>query len=248
MDLGINGRIALITGAESGIGFSTAEQLLAEGAQVVITDKNQSSLDEAARELGHGVRAFAADLTDPATVALLKKRVLGEVGVPQILVNAAGVTGATGMFHEIDEQGWIDTLNTDLMSPVRLVRAFIDEDAVQPCVDELPYCAAKAGVLSLAKGLSKTYGKEGVLVNAVSPAFIATPMTDAMMDKRAMEYGTSFDDAVKSFLDEERPFMELRRRGKAEEVAAVVVFLCSERASFVNGSNYRVDSGSVATI
>jgi NAD(P)-dependent dehydrogenase (short-subunit alcohol dehydrogenase family) len=263
MDLGINGRIALITGAESGIGFSTAEQLLAEGAQVVITDKNQSSLDEAARELGHGVRAFAADLTDPATVALLKKRVLGEVGVPQILVNAAGVTGATGMFHEIDEQGWIDTLNTDLMSPVRLVRAFIDEmrgsgwgrivllaseDAVQPYVDELPYCAAKAGVLSLAKGLSKTYAREGVLVNAVSPAFIATPMTDAMMDKRAMEYGTSFDDAVKSFLDEEHPFMELRRRGKAEEVAAVVVFLCSERASFVNGSNYRVDLGSVATI
>ncbi|AMM17564.1 ketoacyl reductase [Burkholderia sp. PAMC 28687] len=263
MDLGINGRIALITGADSGIGFSTADQLLAEGVQVVITDKNQSSLDEAARKLGHGVRAFAADLTDPAAVALLKRRVLGEVGVPQILVNAAGVTGATGMFHEIDEQGWIGTLNTDLMSPVRLVRAFIDEmrgsgwgrivllaseDAVQPYVDELPYCAAKAGVLSLAKGLSKTYAREGVLVNAVSPAFIATPMTDAMMAKRAMENGTSFDDAVKSFLDEERPFMELKRREKAEEVAAVVVFLCSERASFVNGSNYRVDLGSVATI
>lgn len=263
MDLGISGRIALISGADSGIGFCTATQLLAEGAQVVITDKMQSTLDEAAEKLGAGVHAFAADLTNSADVASLKEQVLKTVGAPQILVNAAGITGATGLFHDVDEQGWMDTLNVDLMSPVRLVRAFINEmratgwgrivllaseDAVQPYVDELPYCAAKAGVLSLAKGLSKTYAKEGVLVNAVSPAFIATPMTDAMMKKRADENGTSFDDAVKSFLDEQRPFMELKRRGRADEVASVITFLCSERASFVNGSNYRVDSGSVATV
>jgi NAD(P)-dependent dehydrogenase (short-subunit alcohol dehydrogenase family) len=122
------------------------------------------------------------------------------------------------------------------------------EDGVQPYVDELPYCAAKAGVLSLVKGLSKGYGPEGVLVNAVSPAFIATPMTDAMMDKRADERGTDRDEAIRSFLDEERPLMALKRRGEADEVAAVIGFLVSERASFVNGSNYRVDAGSVATI
>nr|WP_323132622.1 SDR family oxidoreductase [Kineococcus indalonis] len=122
------------------------------------------------------------------------------------------------------------------------------EDAVQPYVDELPYCAAKAAVLSLVKGLSKTYGSEGVLVNAVSPAFIATPMTDAMMEERSQENGTSVREAIDTFLDEERPFMELERRGRPEEVAAVIAFLVSERASFVNGSNYRVDSGSVATI
>ena len=263
MDLGINGRVALISGADSGIGFCTAAQLLAEGVKVVITDKSQSTLDEAAAKLGSGVHAFAADLTRPGDVASLKIKVLEAVGTPQILVNAAGITGATGLFHEVDEEGWRNTLDVDLMSPVRLVRAFIDEiratgwgrivllaseDAVQPYVDELPYCAAKAGVLSLAKGLSKTYAKEGVLVNAVSPAFIATPMTDAMMKKRAEENGTSFNEAVVSFLDEERPFMELKRRGKVDEVASVITFLCSERASFVNGSNYRVDSGSVATI
>ncbi|MDQ2139779.1 SDR family oxidoreductase [Alcaligenaceae bacterium B3P038] len=263
MDLGIKGRIALITGADSGIGFSTAEHLLAEGVTVVISDLDQAELDKSAAKLKGTVHAFAADLTKPADVAALRTKVLDAVGVPQILINAAGITGATGFFHEIDDDGWMKTLEVDLMSAVRLVRAFINdmrptgwgrivltasEDAVQPYVDELPYCAAKAGVLSLVKGLSKTYAKDGILVNACSPAYIHTPMTDAMMEKRAKEKGVSFEEAIKSFLDEERPFMELKRRGKPEEVAAVIAFLCSERASFVNGSNYRVDSGSVATI
>jgi 3-oxoacyl-[acyl-carrier protein] reductase len=125
---------------------------------------------------------------------------------------------------------------------------FASEDAVQPYVDELPYCASKAGILSLAKGLSKQFGGDNVLVNTVSPAFIASPMTDAMMQKRAHEKGVSFDEAIASFLVEERPNMMLKRRGRADEVAAAVAFLCSEQASFINGAGIRVDSGSVATI
>jgi 3-oxoacyl-[acyl-carrier protein] reductase len=85
-------------------------------------------------------------------------------------------------------------------------------------------------------------------VNAVSPAFIHTPMTDAMMQKRAAELGVTPKQAIESFLADERPYMELRRRGEPDEVASVIAFLCSDRASFVNGSNYRVDAGSVATI
>ncbi len=263
MDLGITGRTALVTGADSGIGKETARLLLAEGVKVVISDQDGDALQEAAAELGGDVTAIAADLTDAADVERLKAAVTEAIGDPDILVNAAGITGAQGLFHEIDEQGWRDTLEIDFFAAVRVVRAFVDgmrsagwgrivllasEDAVQPYVDELPYCAAKAAVLSLVKGLSKTYGSDGVLVNAVSPAFIASPMTDKMMEKRADEKGTSFDEAVESFLEEERPGMELGRRGEVEEVASVIAFLCSERASFVNGSNYRVDSGSVATI
>jgi NAD(P)-dependent dehydrogenase (short-subunit alcohol dehydrogenase family) len=185
------------------------------------------------------------------------------VGSVDILVQSSGVTGAQGQFHDIDDSGWASTIETDLLGPVRLVREFLpdlraggwgrlvflaSEDAVQPYDDELPYCAAKAGVLSLAKGLSRSYAREGLLVNCVSPAFIHTPMTDAMMQKRAQQQGSSVDKAIDSFLEEERPYLELKRRGRPEEVAAVIVFLCSERASFVNGSNYRVDAGSVATI
>ncbi|MBY4214741.1 SDR family oxidoreductase [Rhodococcus fascians] len=266
MDLGISGRAALVTGGDSGIGWHTAKMLLDEGVRVVISDKDQSSLDEAAAKLGAAegqLFAFAADVTDTEAVENLAVRTQQAVGDIDILVQSSGVTGAQGLFHEIDEEGWRSTLDIDLMGPVRLLRAFLpalrrggwgrivvltSEDAVQPYDDELPYCSAKAGVLALAKGLSRSYASEGLLVNAVSPAFIHTPMTDAMMDKRAEEKGTDRDGAIESFLDEERPYMELGRRGEPEEVASVITFLCSDRASFVNGSNYRVDAGSVATI
>lgn len=266
MDLGIAGRTALVTGGDSGIGWHTAQVLLDEGATVVLSDIDQDSLDRAVAQLeGPKTRkhAIAADVDSVESIFTLRDAVSDAVGDIDILVQSAGVTGAQGLFHEIDDAGWVDTLTTDLLGPVRLTRAFLpalrnggwgrivyltSEDAVQPYDDELPYCAAKAGVLAFAKGLSRTYAKEGLLVNCVSPAFISTPMTDAMMDKRAKELGTDVDEAIESFLDQERPYMELKRRGEPAEVAAVVAFLCSDLASFVNGSNYRVDSGSVATI
>ena len=266
MDLGIAGRTALVTGADSGIGWHTAGTLLAEGATVVITDRDPDKLEVAAGKLDAPdgrLHHFTADIRSSSSLDALHHSVQQAVGDIDILVQSAGITGAQGLFHEIDDQGWIDTIDTDLLGPVRVVRRFLadlrnggwgrlvfiaSEDAVQPYDDELPYCAAKAGVLSLAKGLSRSYASEGLLVNCVSPAFIDTPMTDAMMHKRAAERGTSFDEAIASFLEEERPYMELGRRGTPEEVASVIAFLCSDRASFVNGSNYRVDSGSVATI
>jgi NAD(P)-dependent dehydrogenase (short-subunit alcohol dehydrogenase family) len=266
MDLGISGKKALVAGADSGIGWSTAQVLLDEGVIVMITDLDQHKLDEAASRLRSSdgaLFAFAADVTDTSSLATLHAEVARVMGPIDILVQSSGVTGAQGLFHEIDDAGWVDTLTVDLLGPVRLVKEFLpdlraggwgrlvllaSEDAVQPYDDELPYCAAKAGVLAFAKGLSRSYASEGLLVNTVSPAFIDTPMTDAMMSKRAEQNGTSFDEAIESFLQEERPYMELGRRGRADEVANVVAFLCSDLASFVNGSNYRVDSGSVATI
>lgn len=266
MDLGIAGKRALVTGADSGIGWQTARLLLREGATVVVSDQDQDALDEAAARLGAApgqLFAFAADITDVDSLAALHRSVRDAVGSIDILVQSAGVTGAQGLFHEIDDEGWTSTIEIDLLGPVRLTREFLSdlreggwgrivyltsEDAFQPYDDELPYCAAKAGVLAMAKGLSRSYANEGLLVNTVAPAFIHTPMTDAMMAKRSDELGVSFDEAIESFLDEERPYMELGRRGEPEEVADVIAFLCSDRASFVNGATYRVDSGSVATI
>ncbi|MBB2975905.1 NAD(P)-dependent dehydrogenase (short-subunit alcohol dehydrogenase family) [Microbacterium endophyticum] len=266
MDLGISGRTALITGADSGIGWETARLLLDEGATVVISDMDQAELDTAAKNLkapSGRLFAFAADITSVDSLAELHENVKDAVGDIDILVQSAGVTGAQGLFHEITDEGWTKTIETDLIGPVRLIRQFLpmlrrggwgrlvllaSEDAVQPYDDELPYCAAKAGILALAKGLSRSYALEGLLVNAVSPAFIHTPMTDAMMQKRAAKLDVTPKQAITTFLDEERPYMELKRRGEPAEVANVIAFLCSDLASFVNGSNYRVDSGSVATI
>ncbi len=266
MELGIEGRTALVTGGDSGIGWHTARRLLDEGVRVVISDLKQDELDQAAAKLDapdDALFAFAADVTNLDSLAAFERKVSEAVGDIDILVQAAGVTGAQGLFHEIDDEGWTSTIETDLLGPVRLVRTFLpalrrggwgrivligSEDAVQPYDDELPYCAAKAGILALAKGLSRSYAREGLLVNAVSPAFIHTPMTDAMMEKRGRELGVGKDEAIESFLNEQRPYLELKRRGEPDEVASVITFLCSELASFVVGSNYRVDGGSVATV
>ena len=263
LDLGFAGRVALVTGAASGIGYETARLLHDEGARLVVTDVQHDGIHAAADRLGHGVLAIAADLTRPDDVARLQAAVVARHDRVDILIQASRITGPTGMFHTLTDQDWQIAIDTDLMAAVRICRAFIpamaengwgrvvllaSEDAVQPYPDELPYCAAKAAILSLSKGLSKTYAKQGVLVNAVSPATVATPMTDAMMAKRASERGSNMQQAIESFLAEERPNLELARRGEAREVASAIVFLCSQRVSFVNGANWRVDGGSVATI
>jgi len=265
MDLGIGHRIALVSGADSGMGKETARLLLEAGVRVAITDRADGTLDAAVDELSSlgEVIGVTGDVTKPDDVRAIWASVRDRLGDPDIYVNAAGVTGATGDFLDVDDAGWLKTLDINLMGAVRMCREaipamrrggwgrivlFASEDAVQPYVDELAYCASKAGILSLAKGLSKAYGGDNVLVNTVSPAFIATPMTDKMMRKRADERGEPFEAAIDSFLAEERPGMVLKRRGRAEEVAAAVAFLCSERASFINGAGLRVDSGSVFTI
>lgn len=265
MDLDIAGKVALITGGDSGIGLDTARLLLKEKVRVCLSDLKTEGLERAVEELEElgEVSTIAADLTKPSEVDKLAQFIEKRYGTLHILVNSAGITGQTGDFLELEDEAWVETFESNLMSAVRCCRAFIplmkkekwgrivlvaSEDAVQPYPEEMPYCASKAGVLNLAKNLSKAYGGDGILTNCVSPAFIETPMTDAMMEKRAKELDISFEKAVETFLEEKRPHIELKRRGKPEEVAAVVAFLCSERASFVLGSTYRVDGGSVAGI
>ena len=168
-----------------------------------------------------------------------------------------------GFNFRLTDDDFQQAIEVDFLSAVRDCRAFLpgmrkagwgrvilfgSEDAEQPYVEELPYCTAKAAILNLTKGLFKAHGKDGVLVNTVSPAFIETPMTDAMMEKRSKEKGVSFNEAVQSFLEEERPNLVLQRRGQSEEVAGLIAYLCSNQAGFITGSNFRVDGGSVGTV
>ncbi len=149
MDLGISGKTALITGADSGIGWETARVLLEEGATVILTDKYPDKLTQAVEKLGHvkNVFSYPGDITSIKDLKRIHQKIAEEVGKIDILVQSAGITGAQGLFHELDDEGWTNTIEVDLLGPVRLVKEFLpdlraggwgrlvfvaSEDAVQP--------------------------------------------------------------------------------------------------------------------
>jgi 3-oxoacyl-[acyl-carrier protein] reductase len=263
MDLGIRDRVAIVTGAEGGMGLATARILAAEGAKLVLSDKLIGKLDEEAATLAGDVVTVAADVTKQPDVDRIARTAVERFGRLDIVVHTSGITGAKGDPLEMTDDDYLEAWQNDFMSAVRVARAtfpemrmngwgrFVcvtSENAAQPYWEEATYNAAKAALSAFVKNLSYRSPEAGILCNTVAPAFIATKMTDEMMEKRAKENGTSFDAAVDSFLQEERPGIVLKRRGRAEEVAAVVALLVSEHASFVNGANYRVDGGSVLAV
>jgi NAD(P)-dependent dehydrogenase (short-subunit alcohol dehydrogenase family) len=112
----------------------------------------------------------------------------------------------------------------------------------------MPYSASKGALDNFSKSLSKQYAKDGILVNTVSPAFIQTPLVDDMMEQAAEKEGISKEEMIQQFLENNRPHIELKRLGEIEEVGPLVAFLCSDKASFILGSDFRVDGGSVAAV
>ncbi len=268
MDLLIENKTAVVTGGDSGIGLATAKFLAQEGVTIVLTDRSKEKLDKAVVEVqkrtkaDNEVTAISADLAHIDEVQELAAAVKEKFGGADILVNSAGISGASGDFLSLSDEDWFNTIDVDLMAAVRVCRAFIpqmmhkgsgrivliaSENALQPYENESPYNACKAAIVNLAKCLSKAYSPSGIQVNCVSPAFIATPMTDTMMEKLSKKMNISNEEAIRWFLENKRPGISEGRRGTAEEVAGVIGFLCSDHASFITGSNYRVDGGSVMT-
>ncbi|MBB3936803.1 SDR family NAD(P)-dependent oxidoreductase [Aureimonas phyllosphaerae] len=263
MDLQIGGRVAIITGASDGMGWATARLLAQEGVRLVLSDVKTDTLEREVATLGGEAIAVKADVTSQAEVDALVAAAVERFGTVDIVVHTAGITGAKGDPLEMTDADYEEAYRTDFLSAVRMARAAVpvmkrggwgrfvcvaSENVVQPYWEEATYNTAKAALAVFMKGLSYKLAADGVLVNTVAPAFIATPMTDEMMKKRAEEKGVSFDEAIESFLEEERPGIVQKRRGEAEEVAAVIALLVSERASFVNGANMRVDGGSVQAV
>lgn len=172
-----------------------------------MSDLKQSNLDEVIKDFKmefktENLFGIAADITDDKSVIAMADKVKKDFGGIDILVNAAGARGAAGDFLTLTDDDWMETIQVDLMGAVRLARAFVpqmqgknwgrivmiaSENAMQPYEEESPYNACKAAIINFSKCLSRIYGKENILVNTVSPAFIETPMTNAMMEELAEE-------------------------------------------------------------
>jgi 3-oxoacyl-[acyl-carrier protein] reductase len=266
MELGLTDKVAVVTGSSKGIGYSIASALAKEGCQVVISARRKKELDAAAAGIqgANGkVHSIVTDVTKAGDVNRLIEETVKKFGAMHILVNNAGGIGRFGAFDDLTDEEWIAIFELNVLSAVRACRAALpwmqkqkwgriinisSESGTQPDALMPHYNASKAALNNLTKSLSKAYGKDNILVNTVSPAFIRTPLVEEMLAEQARLHGLSVELAERNFLEENRPNIVLGRAGRSDETAGIVVFLASEQASFITGANYRVDGGSVASI
>lgn len=266
MDLNLKGKKAIITGGSKGIGKGIAKALAEEGCSVSICARTQDELTDTAQELretGSEVLAVQADLTNEGDIEKVVRKTEEAFGSIDILVNNAGTIGTSGTFEETPLDEWRRLFELNLFAVISITRKIIplmkkqgwgriinisSENGTQPYADMIHYSASKGALDNFSKALSKQYAQNNILVNTVSPAFIMTPLVSDMMQQAADEQGISRVEAIEQFLENNRPHIELERPGTIEEVGSIVAFLASDKASFINGSNYRVDGGSVASI
>jgi len=266
MNLNLENKVAMVTGASKGIGKAIAVELAKEGCKLAICARGKEQLEKTAKELTEispEVLAVQADLTQPNDLTKLVEQTIEKFGTIHILVNNAGTIGNSGFFDELDIQEWKDLFELNFFAVVSLSKAVIpvmlknkwgriinisSENGEQPYPDMPHYSVSKSALNGFTKMLSKSYAKQGILVNAISPAFIKTPLVENMLQEIASKQGISVEEAEKNFLTGKRPHIELQRAGTPKESAKIVAFLASDAASFINGSIYRVDGGSVAAI
>lgn len=260
MDLGLSGRTCAVTGASSGIGLATAKALCAEGARVWLVARSEERLAEAAeacREhcFGPGeANTLALDVTDRDA----GEKLLEAAGALEVLVNNAG-TSRNRPLEELTDDEWDEQWQLHVMASLRLMRAAVPKMAERgwgrvvnvgsssgkrPSLSNAAYSVTKAAQLALSRVFADSYAGKGVLVNAVAPGPVETPlwMADGGLADQAAE---AKDIARDEVLEAARGKIPLGRFGTEDEIAYVIAFLCSARASDVAGATWSVDGGSV---
>ena len=253
MDLKLDGKIALVTGSNKGLGAASARTLAADGAKLFLTARNQADLEAVAAEIGGETAVLARDLTDADGADRVAAAALDRYGRIDILVNCAGASQG-GLFWEIPDQVWQDSLELKFMANVRMMRAVIPamraqqygrivnvigNNGKQPSPRLLPGSAANAALLAVTKGLADEVAGDGIVVNAVNPGPTRTERWNTLMANLAAASDRSVDEVEQDFMSQN----PMNRLGAPEEIAGIVAFLASDAAANMTGTSITADGG-----
>jgi 3-oxoacyl-[acyl-carrier protein] reductase len=257
VDLGLKNRNVIVAASSDGIARAAAEKFAAEGAKVAMCSRDARKLNAAAGSIGerYGTKMLAEplDVTDAAAVEEFVKNVAQAFGGVDVCVTNAGGPPAK-MFFSTTTEEWHRAVELNFMSIIHFARAVLpwmqknrwgrlvtitSITVRQPVTDLIYSNAVRAGVLGLVKSLSNEFGKDGITVNNVGPGYTATERLKDLIAKRSRDLGVSPEDFEKRLVDD----VPLKRVGQPEELADAIVWLASDRASYITGQTLLVDGG-----
>jgi 3-oxoacyl-[acyl-carrier protein] reductase len=265
MDLGLAGRACVVTGASRGIGRDTARQLCAEGARVLLVARSEERLAAAVEEAGAAggeAAALVLDVTDADSGERMRAAAEERFGALDVLVNNAGSARWRDL-EDVPEEDWREQFELNVMAPLRAMRAAIPDmvdrgwgrvvnvsstAGKRPSAAMPEYSVAKAAELSLSRLFADRYAKRGVLVNAICPGPVEAELwmePGGLLDQSKEMSGAGSREEALETAGSKRPIGRLAEVG---EIASAIVFLCSERASYVSGAAWSVDGGTVQVI
>ena len=260
MDLGLRDRVCIVTGSTAGIGLATAKLLAAEGARVVVSGRTQQRVDEALAASGAAL-GVVCNLALPGQPERLVAETVAALGRVDVLVNNVGYAEQRD-FAKVTEEEWEASWQLNVMSYVRAIRAAVPHMKEQgagvivnvsstagkrPSTGMPDYTVTKAAVLSLSRLVADLYAKDGIRSNAVTPGPTLSEAwlgEGGLADQQSARTGKTRDEVLKA-VGGGRP---LGRLAEPEEIAGVVAFLCSDRASYVTGAAWSADGGTVPII
>jgi NAD(P)-dependent dehydrogenase (short-subunit alcohol dehydrogenase family) len=258
MDLGLSGKRALVTGSTAGIGFAVARQLAREGAFVYVNGRTEARVQKAAAEIGANAEGIAADLGALAGV----QKLFALVKDVDVVVNNLGIFEPKP-FLQIEDEDWLRFFEVNVLSGVRMARHYLpgmlerrwgriifvsSESGLQIPAEMIHYGMTKTAQIAVARGIAESIPASGVTVNSVLAGPTDSEGVGAFVESLAKQRGESKDAFVRDFFEHARPTSLLKRFATTDEVASMIVYLCSEAASATTGAALRVDGGVVRSI